>query len=70
MGYSRAGGKLIQEKNQEQKISWHCPFKEGLTQDFRQFFSWISVPWAPYITNVIYIYYNTYHNQRMLFKIS
>ncbi len=28
MGYSGAGGKLIDEKNQKQKISWHCPFKE------------------------------------------
>ncbi len=27
MGYSGAGGKLIDEKNQKQKISWHCPFK-------------------------------------------
>ncbi len=27
IGYSGAGGKLIHEKNQEQKISWHCPFK-------------------------------------------
>ncbi len=26
MGYSGAGGKLIDEKNQKQKISWHCPF--------------------------------------------
>ncbi len=26
MGYSGAGGKLIHEKNQKQKISWHCPF--------------------------------------------
>jgi hypothetical protein len=26
MEYSRAGGKLIHEKNQNQKISWHCPF--------------------------------------------
>ncbi len=24
--YSGAGGKLIHEKNQKQKISWHCPF--------------------------------------------
>ncbi len=23
---SEAWGKLIQEKNQKQKISWHCPF--------------------------------------------
>ncbi len=27
MGYSGAGGKLIHEKNQRQKISWHYPFK-------------------------------------------
>ncbi len=27
MGYSGAGGKLIHEKNQKQKIWWHCPFK-------------------------------------------
>ncbi len=27
MEYSGAGGKLICEKNQKQKISWHCPFK-------------------------------------------
>ncbi len=27
MEYSGAGGKLIPEKNQKQKISWHCPFK-------------------------------------------
>jgi hypothetical protein len=28
MEYSGAGGKLIREKNQKEKISWHCPFKE------------------------------------------
>jgi hypothetical protein len=27
MVYSGAGGKLIHEKNQLQKISWHCPLK-------------------------------------------
>ncbi len=26
MQYSGAGGKLIHQKNQKQKISWHCPF--------------------------------------------
>ncbi len=26
MEYSGAGGKLIHEKNQKQKILWHCPF--------------------------------------------
>ncbi len=31
MQYSGAGGKLIHQKNQEQKISWHCPFKWGPT---------------------------------------
>ncbi len=30
MVYSRAWGKLIHEKNQKQKISWHCPFNEVL----------------------------------------
>ncbi len=29
MEYSGAGGKLIHEKNQKQKISWHCPLKFG-----------------------------------------
>jgi hypothetical protein len=33
MGYSGAGGKLIHEKNQEQKISWHCPFKGIIRRD-------------------------------------
>ncbi len=28
MLYSGALGKLIHEKNQKSKISWHCPFKE------------------------------------------
>ncbi len=32
MEYSGAGGKLIHEKNQEQKISWHCPFKRLIAQ--------------------------------------
>ncbi len=27
MQYSGAGGKMIDQKNQKQKISWHCPFK-------------------------------------------
>ncbi len=30
MVYSGAWGKLIHEKNQKQKISWHCPFKGWL----------------------------------------
>ena len=30
MEYSVAGGKLIHEKNQKQKISWHCPFNKQL----------------------------------------
>jgi hypothetical protein len=34
MGYSRAGGKLIQEKNQKQNILWHSPFKGTVSQDF------------------------------------
>ncbi len=31
MEYSGAVGKLIHEKNQKQKISWHCPFKVANT---------------------------------------
>ncbi len=27
MEYSGAGGNVIHEKTQKQKISWHCPFK-------------------------------------------
>jgi hypothetical protein len=30
MGYSGAGGKLIDEKNQKRKISLHCPFKHAI----------------------------------------
>jgi hypothetical protein len=30
MVYSGAWGKLIHEKNQKQKISWHCPFNAQL----------------------------------------
>ncbi len=33
MEYSGAGGKLIHEKNQKQKISWHCPFKGTVAWD-------------------------------------
>jgi hypothetical protein len=39
MEYSGAGGKLIHEKNQKQKISWHCPFK--------RFTNSVSVPVKP-----------------------
>ncbi len=31
MEYSGAGGKLIHETNQKQKISWHFPFKPTQT---------------------------------------
>ncbi len=33
MGYTGAGGKLIDEKNQKRKISWHCPFNLFLVLD-------------------------------------
>jgi hypothetical protein len=33
MGYSGAGWKLIHEKNQKQKISRNCPFKETGSED-------------------------------------
>jgi hypothetical protein len=30
MEYSGVGGKVINEKNQKQKISWHCPFNPNI----------------------------------------
>ncbi len=43
MEYSGAGGKMIHEKNQKQKISWHCPFKKPfLIHDSATNPSWIS----------------------------
>ncbi len=34
MEYSGTGGELIHEKNQKQKISWHCPFKSTSKKPF------------------------------------
>ncbi len=31
--YSGAWGKMIHEKNQKSKISWHCPFKGTRSED-------------------------------------
>ncbi len=50
--YSRAWGKLIHEKNQKQKISWHCPFKRLLVynngtkseDDLPSYFCWCIEP--------------------------
>ncbi len=38
MIYSGAWGKLIHEKNQKSKISWHCPFKKkkAVKADFQE----------------------------------
>ncbi len=36
MEYSGAGGKLIHEKKQKQKISWHCPFKTTFARGGRE----------------------------------
>jgi hypothetical protein len=47
MGYSGAGGKLIHEKNQKQKISWHCPFKH-----FLQFWQY-NIYFYPWTENAI-----------------
>jgi hypothetical protein len=35
MGYSGAWGKLIHEKDQKSKFSWHCLFKGAQVWDFR-----------------------------------
>ncbi len=53
MGYSGAGGKLIYEKNQKQKISLHCPFKAAVSQNFSsECLPLISVP-GSWICDVI-----------------
>ncbi len=38
MQYFVVGGKLIHQKNQKQKISWHCPFKQKNESQLQQFF--------------------------------
>jgi hypothetical protein len=38
MGYSGAGGKLIDEKKTKAKISRHCPFKAVLNKNVKKFF--------------------------------
>ncbi len=63
MLYSGAWGKLIHEKNQKQKISWHCPFKGpgSFNQNFIRrecrwsrpidwYYSWPPSPWSFYRT--------------------
>ncbi len=42
MEYSGARGKLIHEKNQKQKISWHCPF--NFWKDLTESSCWHSDP--------------------------
>jgi hypothetical protein len=44
MVYSRDWGKLIHEKNQKSKISWHCPFKP--TAKLNQLLNYIFLPMA------------------------
>jgi hypothetical protein len=43
--YSGAGGKLIHEKNQKQKFSWHCPFKVGTGESLFDDYRSITVLW-------------------------
>jgi hypothetical protein len=60
MGYSGAGGKLIHEKNQKQKISWHCPF--NTVADFfvptpngvNVFWFLLSLPLLPQATTAVF----------------
>ncbi len=54
MGYSGAGGKLIPEKNQKQKISWHCLFKCS-SVDTGQILSWFPL-WVLFILFAIWYY--------------
>ncbi len=55
MGYSGAGGKLIHEKNQKQKISWHCPFNSQYNsiQEWSRIVNYMAL-WSPcYMCSVI-----------------
>ncbi len=45
MEYSGAGGELIREKNQKQKISWRCPFMEPRNR-FQEPIPLANVVWA------------------------
>ncbi len=57
--YSGAGGKLIHEKNQKQKISWHCPFKVQL--EYLQYMSDLTISDYSLICNLKETF--TYLNQ-------
>ncbi len=50
MEYSGVWGKLIHEKNQKQKISWHCPFK-GAQKSIPP----ASVAWRAGTTNMVFV---------------
>ncbi len=44
MEYSGAGGKLVHEKNQKQKISWHYPFKSTCHWNlFKNLFTYVDL---------------------------
>ncbi len=53
MVYSVAWGKLIHEKNQNSKISWHCPFNVNE-------FSFINLDIAQHISDPILVYFSRY----------
>ncbi len=65
IGYSGAGGKLIDEKNQKQKISWHCPFK--LYDASKEMGKRCTVQWCTWL-KAIYVFYRTENPARGSFR--
>ncbi len=62
MGDSGAGGKLIDEKNQKRKISWHCPFKETVDNDIKiiaQMYIFFKLLVCKILSNYLFRYLNT-----------
>ncbi len=53
MGYSGAGGKLIHEKNQKQKILWQCPFNASKFLPWLSYYAQFPSAYSPNTLNFI-----------------
>ncbi len=65
MGYSGAGGKLIDEKNQKRKISWHFPFNILKDENKYWFVSKIR-GWRYLVHKPVYKFLSTCHKSSSL----
>jgi len=57
MVHSVALGKLIHEKNQKSKISWHCPFKSPFSHHLNLREVLVIKPFSRQLTNLINVKY-------------